>query len=206
MLKHSVVLKGSPPRGRGKGPGILYSGMQRGITPAWAGKRHSMHQRETSAKDHPRVGGEKGIPLGNVSSQDGSPPRGRGKVLKGKDATNDERITPAWAGKRKGVFNMSCKNEDHPRVGGEKPQCRQISRTEIGSPPRGRGKVKGERKNNVCVGITPAWAGKSAEDEHPQADYGDHPRVGGEKFIAVFPSDQFQGSPPRGRGKDLLSV
>ena len=30
------------------------------------------------------------------------------------------RITPAWAGKRNGLYIITDKQKDHPRVGGEK--------------------------------------------------------------------------------------
>ena len=53
---------GSPPRGRGKGvrAGSVSEGV--GITPAWAGKRATRPPCEAAARDHPRVGGEKGKP------------------------------------------------------------------------------------------------------------------------------------------------
>ncbi len=55
-------VKGSPPRGRGKGP--------------WKGEMHRMD------KDHPRVGGEKRQRRRNGNPILGSPPRGRGKEIR----------------------------------------------------------------------------------------------------------------------------
>ena len=50
---------GSPPRMRGKGAGGQAAGQQRGITPAYAGKRTNLTRKESRGQDHPRVCGEK---------------------------------------------------------------------------------------------------------------------------------------------------
>ena len=78
-FRHIHIILGSPPRGRGKVVSHVPCLVYHGITPAWAGKRHSMQQRKTSAKDHPRVGGEKSLLLYSLRVSWGSPPRGRGK-------------------------------------------------------------------------------------------------------------------------------
>ena len=50
---------GSPPRRRGKVHLHPDAAKQRGITPAWAGKRQPTPASTTASQDHPRVGGEK---------------------------------------------------------------------------------------------------------------------------------------------------
>ena len=71
---------------------------------------------------------------------------------------------------------------DHPRVCGEKP-VKIGSLTEmLGSPPRMRGKVGQLENNQMVVGITPAYAGKSYNHIENAAAMKDHPRVCGEKF------------------------
>ena len=55
----NAVLRGSPPRGRGKGRFSSFFAMPSGITPAWAGKRRKSRWRDDPCRDHPRVGGEK---------------------------------------------------------------------------------------------------------------------------------------------------
>ena len=96
----NAVLRGSPPRGRGKDPNGLPGDPCPGITPAWAGKRCSSGRCCMRKRDHPRVGGEKGWGLGLKASWRGSPPRGRGKVVPDSAVRCDMRITPAWAGER----------------------------------------------------------------------------------------------------------
>ena len=51
--------RGSPPRGRGKAPGLALPPLKVGITPAWAGKRACSKTLQRPCRDHPRVGGEK---------------------------------------------------------------------------------------------------------------------------------------------------
>ena len=52
---------------------------------------------------------------------EGSPPRGRGKVVTPTAIVIPMRITPAWAGKSPPRHGKSRTIGDHPRVGGEKP-------------------------------------------------------------------------------------
>ena len=72
---------------------------------------------------------------------------------------------------------------------------------ELGSPPRGRGKAKQNSLEQLQARITPAWAGKSCAGSRRNRSHGDHPRVGGEKFIVHVKPFFAVGSPPRGRGK-----
>ena len=99
---HSVTssLLGSPPRGRGKARPRCRRRLSAGITPAWAGKRTEILGLTGTAKDHPRVGGEKVASTSTATSSPGSPPRGRGKGCTGHHQGEQGGITPAWAGKR----------------------------------------------------------------------------------------------------------
>ena len=75
-----------------------------GITPAYAGKRPAAWAGAWRTGDHPRVCGEKGTGLTNVTSPMGSPPRMRGKGLVVRAALPARRITPAYAGKSRAVI------------------------------------------------------------------------------------------------------
>ena len=85
----------------------------------------------------------------------------RGKALLAIVNTKLDRITPAYAGKSYGGYNISGGEKDHPRVCGEKPVIYQFTRRWRGSPPRMRGKVIVDWRAYSLVGITPAYAGKS---------------------------------------------
>ena len=70
------------------------------ITPAYAGKSARRSFNAACARDHPRVCGEKREYERRNLSVLGSPPRMRGKVMMRILEKLDERITPAYAGKR----------------------------------------------------------------------------------------------------------
>ena len=75
-----------------------------GITPAYAGKRSVRRLHKGIRWDHPRLCGEKLIPIEFGGIETGSPPpmRGKGSALMQSKATAG--ITPAYAGKRSFAF------------------------------------------------------------------------------------------------------
>ena len=133
---------GSPPRGRGKVHRCQIGPWPLGITPAWAGKSRCARLDAGHREDHPRVGGEKSSPRIAAVRPLGSPPRGRGKADPKRHRTRQAGITPAWAGKRVCRRLRSAVRRDHPRVGGEKRYYAPFKIAALGSPPRGRGKVR----------------------------------------------------------------
>ena len=152
---------GSPPRMRGKVK-TPQKGLQGPrITPAYAGKRPLASLTTSTAKDHPRVCGEKCFSCLFSCTRWGSPPRMRGKETASACLHLRNGITPAYAGKRVIHDRIEWRTQDHPRVCGEKLLLPLFRLLCSGSPPRMRG--KGGR---ACV------QRRSAQD---------HPRVCGEK-------------------------
>ena len=90
-----VMVKGSPPRGRGKDSFIVHCHACVGITPAWAGKRAARGESSSSSWDYPRVGGEKLDTLKSSGAPGGSPPHRRGKVEQFHTKPLHHGITPA---------------------------------------------------------------------------------------------------------------
>ena len=78
---------------------------------------------------------------------EGSPPHGRGKVIKHLVQQLHGRITPAWAGKRELLKWPLDRLKDHPRMGGEKQKSKATQTNATGSPPHGRGK---EQTGKIC--------------------------------------------------------
>ena len=72
---------GSPPRMRGKVGWSAERSRPEGITPAYAGKSFLRSSSQLLNGDHPRVCGEKRMPVVVVTLLVGSPPRMRGKVV-----------------------------------------------------------------------------------------------------------------------------
>ena len=87
----------------------------------------------------------------------------RGKVTVCKSEHLLHRITPAYAGKRRGWYNWLHSLWDHPRLCGEKVTFPQQLISHKGSPPPMRGKVQVLGQPIVVCRITPAYAGKRQE-------------------------------------------
>ena len=166
---------------RGKGASGIVCDFVHGITPTCAGKS----------------------PAIMVCSLEywGSPPRVWGKVQPERDVQDAARITPAYAGKSKRMRFPRTGSKDHPRVCGEKTAYQAQAGCNQGSPPRMRGKGADHLRSEVCLGITPACAGKSLLARTSSACPWDHPRVCGEKRQNLGPHTARKGSPPRMRGK-----
>ena len=118
--------QGSPPPMRGKV--LIPTGMKLRIriTPAYAGKSPAWFPLSGSDWDHPRLCGEKQMPMCGCSAAIGSPPPMRGKVLIPTGMKLRIRITPAYAGKSPAWFPLSGSDWDHPRLCGEKYQNPEV--------------------------------------------------------------------------------
>ena len=129
----------------------------------------------------------------------------RGKVTVCKSEHLLHRITPAYAGKRRGWYNWLHSLWDHPRLCGEKVTFPQQLISHKGSPPPMRGKVRRLHSVLARFGITPAYAGKSASTRSADRCMQDHPRLCGEKAGGVKMEIDVKGSPPPMRGKEFPS-
>ena len=87
----------------------------------------------------------------------------RGKVKSLSISYVENRITPAYAGKR--CFESRCGKLfwDHPRLCGEKGESVKLVHKHVGSPPPMRGKAEFAKAEGIHIGITPAYAGKRIE-------------------------------------------
>ena len=94
-----TISAGSPPRVRGKVRHARIDCARFGITPACAGKRSIPGKSGRSKRDHPRVCGEKPKKPEQFSTNEGSPPRVRGKGNCIYFCLSYIGITPACAGK-----------------------------------------------------------------------------------------------------------
>ena len=112
-------IKGSPPRMRGKVARFFVRALQYRITPAYAGKRNASTVTQHTAKDHPRVCGEKHVATSATGTGTGSPPLMRGKVQSIRQNLERVGITPAYAGKSCTSCSWQPRSRDHPRVCGE---------------------------------------------------------------------------------------
>ena len=84
---------------------------------------------------------------------------------------------------------------------GEKKVMRGGKDKRMGSPPHVRGKADFVNLTFLCLGITPACAGKSLPAMLTTSGDRDHPRMCGEKMLTGDTTDEETGSPPHVRGK-----
>ena len=152
---------GSPPPMRGKGHNRKAEKGGLRITPAYAGKSCRNRGTDCNIWDHPRLCGEKQAKHGKKIINPGSPPPMRGKGMHTTKASPDQRITPAYAGKRTGLICKYPLVRDHPRLCGEKDRANKKMHVVQGSPPPMRGKEVIKATKNLPARITPAYAGKS---------------------------------------------
>ena len=195
---------GSPPRMRGKAVSANSAMRACRITPAYAGKSAVQLAGQRETQDHPRVCGEKPSTKPPTQRRAGSPPRMRGKDRGAARPRRIPGITPAYAGKSAVQLAGQRETQDHPRVCGEKPSTKPPTQRRAGSPPRMRGKDRGAARPRRIPGITPAYAGKSADYYAVYDGDKDHPRVCGEKVKTDKVKRFYWGSPPRMRGKATL--
>ena len=76
-----IVNIGSPPQVRGKPLCCRYRDLRSRITPAGAGKTHTMLFSTEIYEDHPRRCGENNVRKDETDNEAGSPPQVRGKPL-----------------------------------------------------------------------------------------------------------------------------
>ena len=131
---------GSPPHVRGKADLALSMSAVQRITPACAGKRQALAKALSRSRDHPRMCGEKESARPARPAAWGSPPHVRGKGFFYFAHKVLERITPACAGKSPWALRRPGGRRDHPRMCGEKPDCKAKRNPKKGSPPHVRGK------------------------------------------------------------------
>ena len=130
----------------------------------------------------------------------------RGKQRRKRNKLCSRRITPADAGKTYFKNNAKTLDEDHPRGCGENPPELSQMNTNIGSPPRMRGKHSRRCHRGKSARITPADAGKTVKVGRPEIRDKDHPRGCGENISQMRSFIILPGSPPRMRGKQALSA
>ena len=149
------------------------------------------------------MGGEESPNRNYQACQVGLPPRGRGRDTSARNGTASRGITPAWAGKRPFSGRAVARKWDYPRVGGEELVASSLPTSEVGLPPRGRGRERFAEYRYAQSRITPAWAGKSLCLATGRLININYPRVGGEESAASRSSASAAGLPPRGRGRGL---
>ena len=191
---------GSSPHARGTLEAGAAHGWNLGIIPACAGNTSAIHGRANGARDHPRMRGEHIGEIFQFRSRRGSSPHARGTRIG--NAINEPRngIIPACAGNTRHLTVFCKLTWDHPRMRGEHPLRRTLSRIVAGSSPHARGTLELVSSVGCSPGIIPACAGNTVQCDRPHRDLRDHPRMRGEHDCSSTPNTHRRGSSPHARG------
>ena len=170
-----------------------------GIIPAYAGPTPAPAYISRTSGDHPRVCGAHSMtsPLANasvgssprmrgsrkldngVSATEGSSPRMRGSPEHGRLQSGHAGIIPAYAGLTQSNRCSKTTAWDHPRACGAHGAVSGAGEPPVGSSPRMRGSLGGEKNEAGYQGIIPAHAGLTNLVGSTVSTSGDHPRACG---------------------------
>ena len=139
--------------------------------------------------------------IGIWTSDHGSPPHARGRLMSPRLGASGSRLTPACAGKTFRFGGGLKAVEAHPRMRGEDDlnteNCGGIS----GSPPHARGRLGVSPSAASKRRLTPACAGKTPNVRRSVGIYRAHPRMRGEDNRSRAFDEAARGSPPHARGR-----
>ncbi len=149
---------------------------------------------------HPRVCGEHCRDILQMLAGAGSSPRMRGTLEPAMTAGGLARFIPAYAGNTVTIAFRVRWNSVHPRVCEEHFTSRYSLAASIGSSPRMRGTLTGERSSGGSSRFIPAYAGNTVALLNTILAWSVHPRVCGEHFLPSNLLNDLVGSSPRMRG------
>ena len=171
-----------PPRARGRGACDASRQQWTGNTPACAGKRSRTARPRQRVRKYPRVRGEERCPVYGDDLSAEIPPRARGRESLIFRHLCTYGNTPACAGKSCASGNRLPTSRKYPRVRGEEQFRRSSREARLEIPPRARGRVGSHVFRPVCLGNTPACAGKSVAQGESFTGFRKYPRVRGEEW------------------------
>ena len=171
--------QGSPPLAREQLFLYFFLRHTRRITPARAGTTHTIFQKISFFKDHPRSRGN------NAYCQRSFPA--------------SLWITPARAGTTPVCLFVPCEIRDHPRSRGNNLRLSVHLVNDVGSPPLAREQRKRNRQNHTGIRITPARAGTTRPRRQLLRRPEDHPRSRGNNHEIQTVAGRHSGSPPLAR-------
>ncbi len=198
-------LGGTPPRRRGGRRQPVLGRLQQRNTPASAGRTPPRGHSRRRSPEHPRVGGEDIAPTGDITLNDGTPPRRRGGLVRVFADDLADRNTPASAGRTARGSPGRSSTSEHPRVGGEDLVEAGNYARDCGTPPRRRGGRRLVRHGPDPRRNTPASAGRTPKPPAKPKPKPEHPRVGGEDRSSHRISPHRSGTPSRRRGGHMLA-
>ena len=193
-------MAGSSPRLRGTLSRTERRSCSRRFIPAFAGNATREIDAERELPVHPRVCGERTLPLHHWLTVAGSSPRLRGTQSMTVTLGGITRFIPAFAGNAASSRPASTPRPVHPRVCGERTLVHTPPICTIGSSPRLRGTHGRQFPGCQRDRFIPAFAGNASLCLMVRLNAAVHPRVCGERGTITTAGSTGAGSSPRLRG------
>ncbi len=152
-----------------------------------------------SLLDHPRIRGKDCKENRRWNTSIGSPPHTRERPNQLQQRCNQDRITPAYAGKTLNQLVVIIAIRDHPRIRGKDYKIFIICTIIRGSPPHTRERRLYLVPSLNVARITPAYAGKTYLSVWYLNYSKDHPRIRGKDWVDDCTFVLYSGSPPHTR-------
>ena len=191
---------GSSPRLRGTREADNAALDQVRFIPAFAGNAQPCFNSNRIRPVHPRVCGERAVPMTVGGLKAGSSPRLRGTRSAVSARRTYSRFIPAFAGNASASRGGRRCPTVHPRVCGERPLPSSIFISRTGSSPRLRGTQQPDAIPGNVGRFIPAFAGNARPRPRRSRGGPVHPRVCGERARSVSGWWRSGGSSPRLRG------
>ena len=157
----TALAGGTPPRARGRHQDGAVGRLVARNTPACAGTTLVPEEGTMTEMEHPRVRGDDRMVMSSTGRYCGTPPRARGRLYRPRFEPGDRGNTPACAGTTTYRAMGWGTLWEHPRVRGDDGTALQTSISDIGTPPRARGRLGatpvhrgGHRNTPACAGTT----------------------------------------------------
>ena len=189
---------------RGRPPTTETTSSQSRLTPANAGTTADNSHLLGRVKAHPRECGDDRDCFARAAPYTGSPPRMRGRPLCCAPSRWVLGLTPANAGTTVAPAASAPTIAAHPRECGDDAGAAEKGVPCDGSPPRMRGRLDAGPPPERDVGLTPANAGTTSDEQTGKIINAAHPRECGDDDVAVAGVPRGVGSPPRMRGRRTL--
>ena len=198
---HAVSQSGSPPRVRSRRSGRAGVWAERGITSACAEQTIWRNAAKPRPRDHLRVcGADEWFDHGRPT-EEGSPPRVRGRLGVLDPFGERDGITSACAEQTGAWTSRGGRCRDHLRVCGADLDAVSSMLMPAGSPPRVRSGHRHGGRHAGGRGITSACAEQTRWATMIGSHAGDHLRVCGADRIRHYRPTGEPGSPPRVRSR-----
>ena len=196
----TLATSGSSPHTRGTIPAPPPPSTRSRFIPAYAGNAPFGGSSTGEKAVHPRIRGERRIPMRNAGHLFGSSPHTRGTQQRDCPCRALDRFIPAYAGNARRTPSLRRRATVHPRIRGERGNRARSLCSDCGSSPHTRGTRGQPLRGQEAGRFIPAYAGNARGPARQQTPPSVHPRIRGERSSSPASSGSYVGSSPHTRG------